>query len=110
MAERIAEKDAQLAMQEKAQEAQKAAPQAKQGGVQQEQPNVQNIHIDLDDEPKLQQKAAEKEIVEVKEEEKVLDEGVERIDLDLEDNAEERNNDMLAIGDQKKLQVDPLKK
>ena len=110
MAERIAEKDAQLAMQEKAQEAQKAEQIANKGGVQQEQPNVQNIHIDLDDEPQQRQEAAEKEIVEVKEEEKVMDEGVERIDLDLDDNAEERNNDMLAIGNQKKLEVDPLKK
>ena len=111
MAERIAEKDAQLAMQEKAQEAQKAEQMANKGGVQQEQLNVQNIHIDLDDEPQQQQKAAEKEEKdEVKEEEKVMDEGVERIDLDLDDNAEERNNDMPAIGDQKKLEVDLPKK
>ena len=111
MAECIAEKDAQLAMQAKAQEAQKAEQQANKGGVQQEEPSVQNIHIDLDEEPDLQQKAENNvEKAEVKTEEKVLDEGVERIDLDLDDNAEERNNDMLAIGDQKKLQVDPLKK
>ncbi|MBR1746740.1 MAG: hypothetical protein IJ735_00840 [Clostridia bacterium] len=111
MAERIAEKDAQLAMQAKAQEAQKAEQIANKGGVQKEEPKVQNIHIELDEEPNLQQKAENNvEKVEVKTEEKVMDEGVERIDLDLDDNAEERNNDMLAIGDQKKLEVDPLKK
>ncbi len=111
MAERIEEKNAQLAMQEKAQEAQKAEPQAKQEGVQQEQPNVQNIHIDLDDEPQQQQDVAEKEEkVEVKGEEKVVDNGGERIDLNLDDDAEERNYDILAIGNQKKVELDPLKK
>ncbi|HBF86547.1 MAG TPA: hypothetical protein DDW54_02590, partial [Clostridiales bacterium] len=126
MAERIAAEDARLARLERAngdktKNAEKDvtkenvekdkkvdAPEAKQDA-----PQVENISIDLEDEPQIQDKAEKIEGKgNVKEEEKVVgDDGGERIDIELDDDAVELNDDILNFGDNEKdLVKDPLNK
>ena len=122
MAERIAAEDARLtrlgeapikgntAANKKVDE-----PQVKQDEPQVKQPQVENIDIDLEDEPQIQNKAEQKveqPQVEVKEEVQNDKNLGERFDLDLDDEAEELNNDMLNFGKdvQKQKDFDPLKK
>ena len=71
------------------------------------------VEINLDEEDELEVKADEKveEKNVAKEEEKVVEGGGERMDIDLDDDNVELNNDILNFGGkQTELDKDPLKK
>ena len=114
MAERIAAEDARLTRLGEAPIKGNTAANKKvdEPQVKQDEPQVENIDIDLEDEPQIQNKAEQKveNKGEVEVEEKAADKGGERFDLDLDDEAEELNNDILNFGgNEKKLDKDQLK-
>ncbi len=109
-------------MQQEAPQVQQNEPQA-QNEVQNPKPSLEErirnnngrveINLDEEDDPIVEDEKEDEKIIEnkaeVKEEEK-LEDGVERMNVDLDEEEPEMNNDILNFAEQKALEKDSLKK